>query len=545
MYHRVVDALLTDPRTDPARLAITGHSRGGKTVLLAAATDSRITCVNDNCSGCGGSSPCRNVPTGGEKIADITRNFPFWFDRGWSSWVGREEELPFDQHFLTALIAPRGLFVREAEKDTWANPPGAKDLTELSRAVWKLYGRPDGICYSLRDGVHCHRLDDFASFLTFCETYWRGGTRPTMVFNEDNSAYFGQRKYGRTLNEKGLRDYIHEIAWGGQFTHFFACPNAMCCNVESAVMTTTWDAIGRPDKKKSRGWQYGVALLHAQGVDPYAVWFDECRSCGLSPWLSVRMNDVHFVNDAADAMHSEFWCHHPEFRRVPGSSGDDWNAAALDFAHPEVRAYWKAFLKELLEKYDVDGIELDWMRFGHHLTPGRERELSACLDEVVEAAKKLATAAAVRLGHPVLVSVRVPSRPEESLRRGMDFETWAKKKWIDWLIPCNFWASVDFALPFAEWKTRVAALNPSVFVLPGLDSGVQVKTDGRLSPRRTLTFDEYRLFAKLRQAEGAPGLYLFNPFDTPFSVWQDLLNRGLAPETVRDVTIPIPTDYHD
>ena len=290
MYHRVVDAILLDPRTDPERIAISGHSRGGKTVLLAAATDTRISCVNDNCSGCGGSSPCREVPAGGERIADITRNFPFWFDRGWPSWIGREDELPFDQHFLTALIAPRGLFIREAVEDRWANPPGAKTLAELSREVWKLYGRADALVSSLRDGVHCHRFDDYAEYLTFCETYWRGGKRPVMVYNEDNSAFFMQSKFGSGLNEKGLRDYVRTIAAGGQFTHFFACPNAMCANTDSRVLTTTWEAVKRSGKQV-HAWQYGVAQLHAAGIDPYAVWFDECRAWGLKPWLSVRMND--------------------------------------------------------------------------------------------------------------------------------------------------------------------------------------------------------------------------------------------------------------
>ena len=545
MYHRVVDALLLDPRTDPTRLAISGHSRGGKTVLLAGATDTRISCVNDNCSGCGGSSPCRDVPKGGERIVHITRNFPFWFAPGWKDWIGREDELPFDQHFLTALLAPRGLFIREAVEDIWANPPGAKTLAGLAREVWKLHGRPDALCYSLRDGVHCHRTDDYADYLTFCETYWRGGKRPVMVYNEDNSAFFMQSKYGSGLNEKGLRAYVRGIAEGGQFTHFFACPNAMCANTDSKTLTTTWDAVRRPGKTV-HGWQYGVALLHAQGVDPYRVWFDECRLRGLSPWLSVRMNDVHCADDPNDAMHSEFWLRHPEFRRVPGSDGKSgWTDAALDFAHPEVRAYWKAYFKELFETYDVDGVELDWMRFGHHLTPGREAELSACLDEVVAEARKFADAAAKRLGHPVLVSARVPSRPDDALKRGMDFETWAGKGWIDWLVPCNFWASADFGLPFADWKARLAAVNPKTVVIPGLDCGVQEVKDGKVSARRSLTYDEYRLFAKLRQQEGAEGLYVFNPFDTPFETWQALVYRGLAPEDIRDASVEIPSDRHD
>lgn len=169
-YHRAIDALLKlEPRVDPACIAITGHSRGGKTVALAGATDARIAAVGDNCSGQGGSGPCRNVPPRGETIKAIARNFPYWFAPGWASWAGRENELPFDQHFLQALIAPRKLFIRHAAGDLWANPTGAVDIYESSRVVWQLLGKPENIRYSVRPGGHAHTLEDFSLFMDFVE----------------------------------------------------------------------------------------------------------------------------------------------------------------------------------------------------------------------------------------------------------------------------------------------------------------------------------------------------------------------------------------
>ena len=165
-YHRAIDALR---QVEPCagEIAITGHSRGGKTVLLAGATDARIAAVGENCSGCCGAGCLRDVPEGSETIAIITERFPYWFDPGWSSWAGREKDLPFDQHFLEALIAPRKLFIRAAKEDSWANPAGCRRIYEAARPVWQLLGAEKNVAYSLREGGHDHSLSDFEAFLDF------------------------------------------------------------------------------------------------------------------------------------------------------------------------------------------------------------------------------------------------------------------------------------------------------------------------------------------------------------------------------------------
>lgn len=165
-YHRAIDALRqVEPRA--GEIAVTGHSRGGKTVLLAGATDMRIAAVGENCSGCGGAGCLRDVPDQAENIDKITKLFPYWFDPKWSAWAGREQDLPFDQHFLEALIAPRKLFIRAAKEDVWANPPGCQRIYEAARPVWQLLGAEKNVAYSLRAGVHEHSLSDFEAFLDF------------------------------------------------------------------------------------------------------------------------------------------------------------------------------------------------------------------------------------------------------------------------------------------------------------------------------------------------------------------------------------------
>lgn len=166
-YHRAYDALIQVPEIDPSRVAITGHSRGGKTVELAAATDERIAACGDNNSGCCGFSSFRVVGQGCERIADITRWFPYWFAEDFGKWAGHEAELPFDQSFLSALIAPRPLLLAVAHGDFWSNPPGACQTYREALPVYEMLGTKDNFGIVFRDGAHGHELGDWIRFADF------------------------------------------------------------------------------------------------------------------------------------------------------------------------------------------------------------------------------------------------------------------------------------------------------------------------------------------------------------------------------------------
>ena len=177
-YHRAVDALLQIPEIDAKRIAVTGHSRGGKTVLLAAATDERIALCADNQSGCCGCSASRVVGEGGETLKSISRDWGQWFGPDLSSYGDRPEELPYDQHFLCSLIAPRPLRVNIGLGDLWSNPLGAWEVHKASREVWRLLGAEDALAISFREGPHRYWADDWSRFLDFCAWRFGSGLRP-------------------------------------------------------------------------------------------------------------------------------------------------------------------------------------------------------------------------------------------------------------------------------------------------------------------------------------------------------------------------------
>ena len=117
---RAADYLQTLDSADLESLAVIGHSRLGKTALVAAAFDERFRFVHSNNSGCSGAAIIRGKT--GEQIDDICRNFPFWFCENYKTYRKNESALPFDQHLLLALSATRFVSVGSAAEDLWADP---------------------------------------------------------------------------------------------------------------------------------------------------------------------------------------------------------------------------------------------------------------------------------------------------------------------------------------------------------------------------------------------------------------------------------------
>ncbi len=178
---RCMDYFETDRAINKKKVAVVGHSRGGKTALWAGAEDQRFALVISNESGCGGAALARR--RFGETVARINTAFPHWFCSNYKQWANNEDAMPVDMHMLLALIAPRALYIDCASDDLWGDPRGSYLALYHAVPVFQLLKtgskipetmpllnkqvQSGKVGFHIRNGVHNMLLKDWNWFMDF------------------------------------------------------------------------------------------------------------------------------------------------------------------------------------------------------------------------------------------------------------------------------------------------------------------------------------------------------------------------------------------
>ena len=187
---RLLDWMETEPLIDAKHVGVVGHSRGGKTAIWAGVTDRRFAMVCSNNSGCSGAKLNHIALPKSEHVAQIVKSFPYWFCGNYRKYVGKEMEMPFDQHQLLALVAPRLLCVASASDDHWCGQLGEWWAAKLASPAWELYGKKglvadkwpapgnpqqEGcISYHVRKGPHFLDRYDWNRYMDFADRHgWK------------------------------------------------------------------------------------------------------------------------------------------------------------------------------------------------------------------------------------------------------------------------------------------------------------------------------------------------------------------------------------
>jgi dienelactone hydrolase len=169
---RCIDYLHTLPFVQTNQIALTGHSRNGKTSLIGAAFDHRVNAVISSSSGAGGACSYRlfSETQFGEGIENITRAFPDWLHPRLRFFAGRENKLPVDQPELIACIAPRPCLISSALNDSVESIWAVEHTYHSARRVYELLGKPNELNLRYRPGGHETRAQDIEAYLDWLDS---------------------------------------------------------------------------------------------------------------------------------------------------------------------------------------------------------------------------------------------------------------------------------------------------------------------------------------------------------------------------------------
>lgn len=275
--------------------------------------------------------------------------------------------------------------------------------------------------------------------------------------------------------------------------------------------TDAWDTYWKlPDPSKVGHWQRNFWKLHKAGVDPFSILIRDARKAGISPWISFRMNDHHYFDDPA---------------RVNTYLLDDASARPgkfFNYGDPRIRKHVQALIAAALERYDMDGIELDLLR-----TPGNYHSIEA-MNSFVAGLAKIIDAQEKKRGHAIQLAVRVPSLPEDGRKLHIDATAWARAGHIDVIIPSNF-DSLDNAIPVARWREEIGGAKCKI--IPGTSYFEYETRWGDVGHRLMATPEGLRALTVNTFHEGGDAVYLYNFFN-PGSFYQKVMQPDGSFKTI-------------
>jgi hypothetical protein len=173
---RIVDYLQTDPAIDNTKLIVSGVSRTGKSAMISAAFDERIAMAAPCVTGGGGIGAFRfcGEGRGGKEGLDLMmKKYPNWFSPHLHAFWGHVDQLPFDEHWFLALVAPRPFLALEGETDQVSLANAVKHSVQGAKPVYALLGAADRLGVNYANHGHAYTSEDSAALMDFADKHLR------------------------------------------------------------------------------------------------------------------------------------------------------------------------------------------------------------------------------------------------------------------------------------------------------------------------------------------------------------------------------------
>jgi len=276
----------------------------------------------------------------------------------------------------------------------------------------------------------------------------------------------GARPVGGPFKAKAIHNYVDLLADSGIDT-FLVNANASRAWYPSKVIPTILDGYVRGDREYFRGHAICQGATEPEDeerfidrvmpfmdmyldlVDAGVDWLAEaaaaCRRRGVSPWVSIRMNDYHGHKNVDGSFFNVPLLKNPEMRLKQSGYAptmfEPGYRTGLNFEKTEVRDLMMAQIKEVVEDYDYEGLELDWWRQPMCCEPNASQATIDLMTDWIREVRALTDRRAQETGRPYPLGLRIPGQLETLKSIGLDVVTLCREGVIDFVAPSGFWCT--------------------------------------------------------------------------------------------------------
>ena len=355
---------------------------------------------------------------------------------------------------------------------------------------------------------------------------------------------------GEPFSEGILRASIDELAGIGIDAVAFNPGNGAVPWWQSKVYPDHWEWFTRRTGKQPGS--YGRYIV--DGGDMVKVFVEQCRKHDLAPVITLRLKDEHAMHNLDSDGVSKFYYEHQRWRLDP-RPGAIMGFRGLNWIFPEVVEERLGLLTELAEDYDIDGLELDFMRFYPFFKVDETGYIQRrdVMTGFIQSVRELLDRTAKK-GQRRYLSIRVPNRIKEYDGLGIDLGLLDRERSVDIInVSPSYVSQVESDVSLMRaWAPNTAIFYEMTHCCargPSASWGMY----GDDYPARFTTDQQYYTMANLAYARGADGVSVFNfvytrPYgrhaiegnfqEPPFHIFKSLRDRDLLADQPQHYWIP-------